>query len=146
MEGKIYKLTSPHTDKIYIGSTTQKYLCSRMSNHKIKYDKGIRQYSSYEIFEYGDVSIHLIETCKCKNRTELRIREQYHIDRNNCVNIKKTYLTEKEKKEYIYTYHTKNRVKMRDRHNTLYAYKTSWGGDLRSWNNNLLNIDPTLFE
>ena len=32
--GKIYKIVSSQTDKIYIGSTCQKYLCNRMNNHK----------------------------------------------------------------------------------------------------------------
>ena len=31
--GKIYKLVSPHTDEIYIGSTVAR-LCKRFGNHK----------------------------------------------------------------------------------------------------------------
>ena len=36
-QSKIYKLTNPHTDKIYIGSTIQKYLSSRMGGHTRDY-------------------------------------------------------------------------------------------------------------
>ena len=32
--GKIYKITSSHTDLCYIGSTCEKYLSSRLGGHK----------------------------------------------------------------------------------------------------------------
>jgi hypothetical protein len=35
---KIYKLISNHTDKIYIGSTFQKYLSVRKAGHKAHYE------------------------------------------------------------------------------------------------------------
>ena len=31
--GKIYKIISSYTDKIYVGSTTEKRLCDRFSGH-----------------------------------------------------------------------------------------------------------------
>ena len=37
--GKIYKLVSPHTNKIYIGSTCKKYLCQRMADHNSRFRK-----------------------------------------------------------------------------------------------------------
>jgi len=35
--GKIYKLTSIETENIYIGSTTKKRLCQRLTEHKSNY-------------------------------------------------------------------------------------------------------------
>ena len=38
-QSKIYKIVSPNTDKIYIGSTTKQYLSSRMAHHICLYKK-----------------------------------------------------------------------------------------------------------
>ena len=38
-QGKIYKLISSETDKIYIGSTCKKYLSQRLQDHKTDYKK-----------------------------------------------------------------------------------------------------------
>lgn len=76
--GKIYKITSPHTDKIYIGSTAQS-LERRMINHKhyYKHNKGI---SSKPMFDSGDPQIELIEEYPCHTKKELLLREQYYMD------------------------------------------------------------------
>ena len=37
--GKIYKLTHPDTDDVYIGSTCQKYLSTRLCGHKALYKR-----------------------------------------------------------------------------------------------------------
>ena len=47
---KVYKLTSPNTEKIYIGSTTERYLSSRLSKHKAHYKLGGR-YTANKILE-----------------------------------------------------------------------------------------------
>ena len=147
MEGKIYKITSPHTDKIYIGSTIcslHQRLYIHRYNHKHKVDKT----TSSKILEYGDASIQLIETYKCKNKRELRIREQYHIDNNDCVNIKNAYRSKEDrnmiKKINAREYNRKNRQRINTYMMEHHYYKNSWGGDIR-FNNNLLRIDPTLF-
>jgi hypothetical protein len=61
---KIYKIQSHVGEKIYIGSTTKKLLCDRMTGHRYDYkrwkngDKS-RVYKSFEMFdEYG------LENCK----------------------------------------------------------------------------------
>ena len=58
---KIYKLTSPHTNKIYIGSTTQKYLSDRKSGH-------IRDYKNY-----GNGKIYLNRKKYIMKKFSLRI-------------------------------------------------------------------------
>ena len=83
--GKIYKLVSPHTDEIYIGSTTQK-LCVRIAEHKRDCREGkIR--TNKKLFELGDVKIVLIEDFPCDRKEELIKRERYYIENTDCLNI-----------------------------------------------------------
>ena len=80
--GKIYTIRSPHTDKIYIGSTINT-LPNRFMCHKSKSNKA----SSLEILECGDAYIELLEMYPCQNRAELNRREGERIRENsNCVN------------------------------------------------------------
>ena len=77
---KIYKLVSPHTDKIYIGSTTQ-ILSQRLSQHK-----RTKTTKSHFLFELGDVKIILIEDCPCNRKEELLKKERYYIENFDCLN------------------------------------------------------------
>jgi len=100
--GKIYKIMSNQTNQIYVGSTTKKHLSDRMYYHRAKFrnwlDKKGCYYSSFELFEFPDVKIILIESYPCDNRDQLRMREQFHIDKNRdiCVNIRNAFTDEKE--------------------------------------------------
>jgi hypothetical protein len=84
--GKIYKITSPSTSKIYIGST-RKSLNQRFSNHISNYSSN-RGVKSGEIIKYNNANIELIEEYSCNSKRELEKREAYHIKQNidNCVN------------------------------------------------------------
>jgi len=90
--GKIYKLTHPHTDDIYIGSTTEKYLSRRLVGHKTKYKiwkaGKFRYVTSFKLFELGadDVKIELIECCPCTCKEELHKKEGEHIKGTKCIN------------------------------------------------------------
>lgn len=111
-QSKIYKIISPHTDKIYIGSTTNPYLSNRKSVHKAHYDMwkddNTKQYcSSFELYDLGDIEFILLELYKCDSKDELRARERYWIEQNinNVVNLIKRPVASKEeqnqrKKEY----------------------------------------------
>ena len=72
--GKIYKLTSPTTDDVYIGSTIQT-LAQRLRGHKKDLDC-----KSREIIDNNKIiNITLIEKFPCNSKTELDKREgQYH--------------------------------------------------------------------
>lgn len=90
--GKIYKITSQCTDKIYIGSTTSP-LSIRLSKHKAALELFNSGYSnskvsSFEILKYPDATIELIEEYQCNDNLELSKREAYHIFDNidNIVN------------------------------------------------------------
>ena len=76
-DGKIYKITSKQTDKIYVGSTIQT-LDERMKHHKT--DMKRFYVSSAEILKYDDCIIELIEDCPCDSKKKLFEREQYYID------------------------------------------------------------------
>jgi hypothetical protein len=101
--GKIYKLVSNETDKMYIGSTCTQ-LSKRFYKHKDgrnQYNKGKGQYvTSYEILGYEDAEIVLIENYPCHDKNELHARERYWIEQHkmNCVN--KNIPTRKTKERY----------------------------------------------
>ena len=71
--GKIYKISSRETSKIYIGSTTQK-LSDRLTKHR-NCIKAKTKCSSIEIINYPDATITLIENYPCNTKKELEIRE-----------------------------------------------------------------------
>ena len=113
----IYTIRSPHTEKYYIGSTTQK-LCKRFSDHNRNYksylDEKYHFTTSFKILELGDAYIELLEEINCENKNQLERREGELIreHKNNCVNrcivgrTQKEYRTDnkeeitKQKKKY----------------------------------------------
>ena len=113
---KVYKLTSPNTEKIYIGSTTEKYLSSRLSKHKAHYKLGGR-YTATKIIECGNVQIELLELFPCMNAIELRQKERKYIEENKpiCINKNIPGRTSKERnqteehKNYMKEYYIKKK-------------------------------------
>ena len=89
--GKVYKIWSPSTEQIYIGSTTQR-LSKRLSSHLNQYKRckdGIGNYvSSFEILKYDDYKIELIKECPCENKEQLHKLEGEYIreHKDACVN------------------------------------------------------------
>lgn len=86
-QGKIYKLCSARTNLCYIGSTCKSltdrmssHICSASGNGKYKY------ISAFQILQYPDANIELVELFPCSNSLELRQREQHWIDNTNCCN------------------------------------------------------------
>jgi hypothetical protein len=93
--GKIYRLISK-CGLIYIGSTTQ-LLSKRLSCHKSRFLEGLKDYSSRFLFEKDiDTKIFLIENFACENKEQLLMRERYHIENTDCVNIRPAFLTKEE--------------------------------------------------
>jgi hypothetical protein len=82
-QGKIYAIRSPHTEKVYIGSTVSS-LAKRFSQHK----RGTCGCSSKEIIDCGDSYIELVENIPCNSKEEL-FRKEAQIMREtpNCINI-----------------------------------------------------------
>ena len=103
LNAKIYKLTSPNTEEIYVGSTCYKYLCERLSVHKYEHinKPENKNTSSSKLFKLGNVKIELIELYSCNSRKELIQREQYWLETlPNCINKNKAYRSEEYKKAY----------------------------------------------
>ena len=101
---RVYKIVSPQTDKVYIGSTCSKYLSSRLSQHKYNYKKylnGNYHYvSSFEIIKYDDCKIILIQSYPdCQSKMEQRMYEQDWIDIFDCVNKHRAYTSLEQRKE-----------------------------------------------
>ena len=99
--GKIYKLYSPSKNIVYYGSTAQKYLSSRLQSH-LAYYKSYKNNTyhycntSFKVLEYEDYKIELVEKIYCNNVTQLRERERYYIENNECVNKNIPNQTQKE--------------------------------------------------
>ena len=88
-KGKIYKLWSPSTGLTYIGSTCQS-IAMRLAGHvrsKKCHDIGKYNYvTSFEILEYNDYRIDLLEEYPCENRMQLNKREGEIITQIDCIN------------------------------------------------------------
>ena len=88
-KGKVYCIRSYQTDDIYIGSTTQA-LSMRIGGHRANYklylNNKYNYVTSFEIIQYDDCYIELIELCSCLSKEELCKREGEHIRLMHCVN------------------------------------------------------------
>ena len=145
----------------------------RTYKHWVRTGKGNTK--SFDIIKNGDYRIVLLETCPCSNKDELTQREQHHMDHNECINQKRAYLTAEQREEYFKQYGIDNKDKRKE-YNAQYHidnqekrkqcsaqwhfdnkeqsnigrkarhdYQNTWGGNPQS-NNNLLKIDPKLFQ
>jgi len=97
-KSKIYKIESLTSDKIYIGTTSNDYMSSRMAKHRNSYKRykannerehQLGRVYVYDIFDESGVEncfITLIENFKCNDVNELRTREAHYIKSLNCVN------------------------------------------------------------
>lgn len=117
---KIYKITSPQSDKVYIGSTTKQYLSQRMNSHRDAmktYQKGTGRYTmSFEILKYEDAQIVLLEALpKCVSKDELRAREQDWIDANREICNNKYRAHDSDLPNIKKTYYVKNKTAIRER-------------------------------
>lgn len=111
-QGKIYKITSDETEKIYIGSTTCE-LSKRLGNHNYdfkKWKKGKKRYmTSFEIIKFRDAKIELLEDYPCQNSQELLEREKEYINEyEDVVNKVAPIVTAEERAQKKHHYYKKN--------------------------------------
>ena len=149
-KGKIYKIIDESNGDLYIGSTIQE-LHTRFSTHHI-----FKQYNKI----MGNCKISLIEEYPCNSKRELFEREQYWMDKIDCINKTRAFTSKKKEKEisrkrsskhyyenkeeYInrsskYYYENKEVIKKRA------EWQKSMGGRIDLNNNSLVKIDPDLF-
>ena len=115
--GKIYMLTTQKNCKVYIGSTTTT-LNTRLTEHSSSYKRWLCGYhknyiTAYEVLEFDDCKIELIEEYPCENLTELHKRECYHL-KLNIDFIVNRYITGKPKGEC--DYEKKRRITRREKY------------------------------
>ena len=94
--GKIYKIepiTGGEEGDVYVGSTCEKYLCSRMGGHRRKYKSwknGHKNFTtSFLLFDKYNVencAITLLELVNAKSKDELVAREKHYTQSMKCVN------------------------------------------------------------
>jgi hypothetical protein len=74
---KIYSIKSEQANKYYIGATTKR-LCQRMAQHKQNYSKFINKTtdydSSFDILQFSDAKIQLLEAFECNTKDELNLK------------------------------------------------------------------------
>jgi len=127
MIGRIYCLRSHQTPQCYIGSTTQ-ILCRRFSNHKTDYKSYLagkieHSITSFEILQFDDAYIELIEETKFESKSHMEKREGQLIREMDCVNKliagrknaewredNKEIISEKNRIKYV-----ENRVEIREK-------------------------------
>jgi len=105
-QGKIYKIISSECDLVYYGSTVLP-LSKRFSLHKSEFKRwtnGLTKQccSSFKIIEKGNSEIVLLENYPCQNEIELKTRERFYIENNDCVNKIIPNRTIKEHKKQYY--------------------------------------------
>lgn len=90
---KVYAIICFETGRVYVGSTTDKHLSSRLADHHAAWRRVLRglrknDCSSTEIIATGNFSIFLLENFPCNTFKELLAREAYWIDQysHSCVN------------------------------------------------------------
>jgi len=90
--GYCYKIFSKVNPKlVYYGSTTQKYVSSRISTHKSNYKKWKNGELkspplSYLVLDTGDWDYMTLEKVLFDDKFELLNRERWYIENNECVN------------------------------------------------------------
>ena len=72
---KIYRITSPNTDRVYVGYTTNEDLKRYFKGHLKD-----RRRTSRHVLDAGDATIELIEAWPCATQAEAEAREQHWIN------------------------------------------------------------------
>ena len=115
--GKIYKIQPKceHDEgDIYIGSTAQKRLCDRWTNHVSKFKCEILDTTSRHLFsKYGvsNCEIVLLESVNASSKDELKAVEANYIKNTKCVNKQ---IPCRSRQEYDKEYREKNRERAKE--------------------------------
>ena len=122
--GKIYKFVCKSTGLVYYGSTCKKSLSKRLAGHKSDYIRG-KKCASVKILENNNYGIFLVENYPCNNKDELRMRERFYIENNECVNECIPIITKEERPLYLKEYKERNKTKINENkkiYNTIHKH------------------------
>ena len=125
--GKVYKLSAPHCDKVYIGSTYSKYLSVRLAHHRQYHRNKWKNYQG--LFDNGDPQMEILDEIPLAGRHEnwklRKLEEEHSLKYDNRINLRRCYLTPDEKikmrNENIKKYHNSPLGKLALRKSTLNA-------------------------
>ena len=110
MLGKVYQISSPNSEKVYIGSTF-KTLQERFRRHL----KCSNQTTSKVIIDSGEAFIELLEEVKVIDKNELRVIEQQYLELYKDIAVNRYYAFGKDKarkKEVCAEYYEANKAKI----------------------------------
>ena len=87
---RIYKISSPHTDKVYIGST-YRTIKRRLQNHVESYkryrDGRYNYVTSFDILEFGDYKIEELDSLeKATAADQIRLERKTILEHKNACN------------------------------------------------------------
>lgn len=106
--GKIYKVICSETQSFYIGSTTQP-LSKRLCEHKTRFNNCLTK-------SFITPKIYLVEDFSCERKEQLLMRERYHIENTDCVNLRLPLVTNEERKDYLKNRYENNKEKILKQH------------------------------
>ncbi len=112
--GKIYKIVNSTDEKdCYVGSTClELYKRLYMHKHRPKVAMGRKLYQKMVEVGLEKFNIVPIEVYPCQNKTELRIREQFHLDQlKPNLNMYRAHSTEEQKKNSLVNYMATDKYK-----------------------------------
>lgn len=150
---KIYRLLC--NDGCYYYGSTITSLKERIWHHKESAKTmGSRVYAHIRTVGWDNVTIELVEALACKDRKELRMRENFYIQSNKddpkCLNTLRAYTSEEEKatlektrqqanadhrKEVVRAYYEAHKDEIRERHHSYYIeHKEALNQKCREYN------------
>lgn len=99
MTGRIYKIVSPNTHKIYVGSTFET-LARRLCKHTYDWHNLAKSSVKY-ILDAGDFKIELLEEVEVEGKAQLRMKEQEWVEKlsNIIVNKNRAFSTLEQRKQ-----------------------------------------------
>lgn len=117
----VYKISSPHTNDIYVGSSTKNEK-TRFKEHDSAYNKHLtdpvktKYCYSFEIMRLGDCEITVLERVNVNTKKELRMRENYYYDTlDNVINKNRPFSTPEDAKKREKKYREEHQIAIKER-------------------------------
>jgi hypothetical protein len=116
--GKIYRIVCNITGLVYIGSTCEPRLSTRLARHRSAYKRyinkiGTNYVTSFKIFEHNDYFIELVDYARCETKDELCKIEGQYIRDADCINQR---IAGRSRHEYNIQHYQNNKEQISIRH------------------------------